>query len=829
MTLGSLKRATIFFFVPDEPLACGGNRRAIGMRLTAAAGFLSLILGGCQGLFFEAPPRDTLSGKDSKTRSAGTRSAAAKIDVSQQILSPADRTVFARCTDKDAKGRSHCVWIHSTDPQAAFRWYNPRLEEILNRPAERRPDLTALLSDPDPGVSANAAIAAGREKLPAACTPLGDAIRAPDLPAPMRCAAAEALGHIPTTAARSELQQLLDQYGQFRKDQPSAREGDSPFFSAKKSGQSPGSRRAPYFGKLHAELLRGLARHVDPGDDLRFRDALHSPSAEVREAALSVWAVGKRGALPIEAADLRTSRDTRVRAAALTALAARRHPRALEYLTAALRDQNLEVRIAAVRGLGVLGTPEALTMLQKLLKDRSMMIRGAAVTALAEAGAASALEAATDDSWRVRAKTAEALADFPTPDGAAVAEQLIVDRSLSVQTATVKALESWPVERSGPLLLKALAESAFATRKAAAEQLAAGWPAAGEFSPDAPATRRAEIIERLRLEFAAEFGAQTAPAVRPAGYQEASRGISPREMQDVAENLERKNYAALRAYGDRLVPALEQWRFRYERPLPEAVYREVLPQCDPIFEVIDRLGATDQRQRRQATAELAHAAAKKPTSRLALDRVRQLLLNQQDPLTWQTVLTGLSDVDQPPVHEIACVGLGHGAAEVRLRACEYLAAHPLPEDAPALLTALKDRQAEVVCAAVRALSASGGAADGRPFRDLLGATSGEVQLAAAEALAQTGDPAGKSSLERLACSPDPLVRARTAQAMGRYPDPAFVPPLIRLLSDKNTVAHAALGSLPKVVGKDVSQPPGQPPPTTTERILRWKRWFEKQP
>jgi hypothetical protein len=52
--------------------------------------------------------------------------------------------------------------------------------------------------------------------------------------------------------------------------------------------------------------------------------------------------------------------------------------------------------------------------------------------------------------------------------------------------------------------------------------------------------------------------------------------------------------------------------------------------------------------------------------------------------------------------------------------------------------------------------------------------------------------------------------------------------LIHLLNDTQTVARAALSSLPKVVGEDVAQTPGQAPATSTEQILRWKHWHERQ-
>jgi HEAT repeat protein len=820
MAIYSQGRSRISALIPGKAPGAGLAPRLFLGRFAAPLGFLFLaIQAGCQGNFGGFADSVILSGNRAKSETARASLTGESSPPSGGALRPADRMVFARCAEKDAQGRSRCVWIRAADPRAALRWRNPRLEEIFDRPAERRPDPAALMKDSDPVVGANAAIMAGRSGDPRACDPLSAVICSPELPLPMRCAAAESLACIASPAAIAELRQLLDQYGRF-----------TASASHKLSGtKKPGPSSSTYIADLHAELLRGLARHVDPADDVRFRDALRSPSAEVRREALRAWAAGTRGELPVEAVDLRTGSDVRVRIAAIEALAARRHPRAMEYLAEALRDQDIEVRTAAAGALGGLKTPEALAELRKLLKDPSPAIRGAAASALAGAGATSAWEAANDASWRVRRRVAESLAELPPADGAAVAEQLITDRSPAVQSAAVEALGDWPIERSGPLLFRAMTESTYATRKAAAAQLAAHWPPAREFSVEAPADRQAEILRKLQAEFAAQFGSKMFTAVRPAVHGESvPQGMTPREVEELAGHLERGEYAALRTFGDRLPPMLEQWRFQYRRPLPEPVYREVLPQCDPIFDAIDRLEASDSMQRRKAAAELANAAAKKPLSRLAMDRVRQLLLDQQDPLVWQTVLQGFAEVDQAPVHEIACTGVGHPSAEIRRRACEYLAAHPRADHVSALLPALKDREAAVVCAAIRALSASGGVTDGEPFRPLLGSENEYVQLEAAKALVRFGDPLGKTSLERLTYSNDPTIRARTATAMGDCADPAFTPHLIRLLGDRASVARSALESLPKVVGDDVSQTPGQPLPTTTQRILLWKRWFEKR-
>ncbi len=153
--------------------------------------------------------------------------------------------------------------------------------------------------------------------------------------------------------------------------------------------------------------------------------------------------------LPIEAVDLRSDGDWRIRAAALEAVVSHRHPEAGEYLSAGLLDSDVRVRQAAIAGLGILGTADALAALEKLRKDPNAAVRAQAVTVLAAAKVEDqVLEAAADRSWRVRQKAAEALAKFADKKAASTAQSLLDDGSSEVQLAAVR--ESWPGRSSGP-------------------------------------------------------------------------------------------------------------------------------------------------------------------------------------------------------------------------------------------------------------------------------------------------------------------------------------------------------------------------------------------
>ncbi len=181
-----------------------------------------------------------------------------------------------------------------------------------------------------------------------------------------------------------------------------------------------------------------------------------------------------------------------------------------------------------------------------------------------------------------------------------------------------------------------------------------------------------------------------------------------------------------------------------------------------------------------------------------------------------------------PSIRTANTAIGHPSPEVRRRACVHLAAHPSPRHAAVLLPALQDQRPTVVLEAVRALGAMGTIDDTTPLRQLLSRRSEETRLAAAAALMQLGDSAGAAELERLSYSADPGIRRRVAETMGQIPRPAFCATLVRLLDDRVSVMRAALESLPKVVGRDVSLDAGDTAISTTERIGHWKQWVARQ-
>jgi len=707
----------------------------------------------------------------------------------------------------------------------ALRWRYPDLDDLLAGPEPPRADLRTALDDRDPTVATNAAIGLARLGDADGIDRLAEGVRTPTLKLPIRRAAAEALGRIAEPSPVEFLRRLLDRYG-----------------PQNDRGANGATHPIP---ELHAELIRGLAAHVDPADDPRFLEALGSPAAEVRREALLAWSAGRHGTLPVEAVDLRTDPDPRVRTAALASLAHRQHPQAPEYLTAALDDRDLQVRLAAVAALGALGGGQAHETLEQLLDDPGEVIRAGAVAALAAAGAEpTVLEAADDKSWRVRLEVARALADLPPPAAAATARRLIDDPSLAVQCRTIASVADWPRAQAGPILLAGLQKAGYTTRKQAARHLAALWPEAAKFPVDGPPERRAEVLARLRDRLPREIGLHDAagpdvpgaapvqpapPPISPQTIAHAQRLVAALSDPRVAEPARRQSIASLRTLGPDLVAALEALAVDRGVALPEAVYRDVLPPCAPVFRALNRLVSEDVAVRRAAARELAKLAERRPLGRLAAARLAAVALVETDALVWQSVLDAIAADPGEPASRLACAAIRHPSPEVRRRACEHLTAHGAhaPDRTALLRQALHDESPSVVRAAVRALAASGRIDEADSLKRLLLATDEWVCLEAATALGRLGDPSGPPALERLSYSADHAVRREVARAMGQIGDPSLAPSLVRLLDDQPDVRRAALEALPKVAGRDVAAAPGRPPPSVAERVESWKRWHRQ--
>ncbi len=708
-------------------------------------------------------------------------------------------------------------------PPTAWRYQHSGLDELASRPPAERGDLTSYLSDKECRVAATAAIGIVRsghyENPQRLAAQLANAIENESLPQGTRCAAVEALAMLPSDTQIEYLRKLIDRFGSFR----------------------PGAF-SRYQADLHAELLCALARHVEASSDPRFLTAVRSPSYLVRIETLRAWGVVQTGTVPNEVLDLRSDGDPRVRSAAFAAIASQKLPSACDYLTAGLHDVDLQTRLAAIRGLGRLQSTEAKTTLTGLLKDRSELVRAEAVAALAVARSRTlVLGAASDTSWRVRLKVAEALTDYGDPQGALAAVNLLRDPSAEVERQAVKSVSNWPMEIAGTVLLDALARDAISVRKIAADQLTSRWPSAETFPVEASPSRRSDVLKELQKQFHARFPTTVPPSVsmQPDGtrrrdddvipthaFEESSPTARTNRDEQVAKLVSVRDIEGLIRIGPTVGESLERLVAERHLTLDEEVYRNVLPRYDPTFAILDRLHGGGVDDRRKAAEELAAVAQKRPLGNLAAARMCELVTAEPDALVWLTAIDSLANNNTEPAERLARTALGHDAAEVRRRTCDYFKAHPSLAQEPFLTPLLNDPQQLVVISAIRALGAIGHLRNSAALKRQLGASSEEIQTEAALALLRIGDTVGVETLERLSYSNDVKTRAHVARAIGALTDTTLVATLIRLLDDSRaTVSHAALASLPKLVGLDVAASSSGVPLTTVEQMKRWKAWF----
>ncbi|MGH7138394.1 MAG: HEAT repeat domain-containing protein, partial [Pirellulales bacterium] len=357
---------------------------------------------------------------------------------------------------------------------------------------------------------------------------------------------------------------------------------------------------------------------------------------------------------------------------------------------------------------------------------------------------------------------------------------------------------------------------------------------------DAPPERRAEMLAALRKQWSEQYGAASLAAVTAGARAASIAATAPigERIERAAELVQRlqeapasgsRAAAALRslaAFGPDLPAVLERLIEERHIVLPDAVYHEVLPAFGKTFVALDELASPDVQERRRAANQLAALADETPLGGLAVMRLSELGANESDTLVLNALFRAISSDAREPAIRLAYAALGHGAADVRRMAADYLAAHPSPEHARLLLEALNDTNYAVVLASVRALGHRGMLNDPAPLEHLLTTTDRRLRLAVANSLAQLGAASGPQSLQLLSKDSDAETRLKAAQLMGELGDRRYMETLIGLLDDDTLgVRLAALAALCQVAGRDVAADAENPPTSTLDRIERWKRWW----
>ncbi|MFL6291414.1 MAG: peptidylprolyl isomerase [Thermoanaerobaculia bacterium] len=217
------------------------------------------------------------------------------------------------------------------------------------------------LALPDPDLHARAAYALARDPLPEGLPLLRNLIADPD--PRVRGWAARAIGIVGEPADLAALRPLLDD------------PAPGPLVQALRSA---------------ARLITGKAQ-APAAWRPRLQELLDDPRSGVRLTALEALASWPLTGDPLaEAVASRATEGTgRERGLALLALAAGKHPRALELATAALASEETDVRAHAAQAAGRIGFPQAADLVSRLTADPGPQVRAAAAEVVLAATEAS--------------------------------------------------------------------------------------------------------------------------------------------------------------------------------------------------------------------------------------------------------------------------------------------------------------------------------------------------------------------------------------------------------------------------------------------------------
>lgn len=524
------------------------------------------------------------------------------------------------------------------------------------------------------------------------------------------------------------------------------------------------------------------------------------------------------------------------------------HPAAFKILKGQLTDIDVQVRDAAISNLGILGTTAARNELAVLAKRPEDRVRELAMRGLACEGPEALAPYAVDKSARVRTEVARCVRRRPGAASARLLHDLITDQSTEVQAACVRTIHDWPESLATPLLLDALAGSAYKTRQAALKQLEERHRGGVAFPLMAGPQERALRVTQLMREWNIPATAVTrVPELARTG----SQLLDQARLNDFREKLElaassgsSETPLKVAGWADDLAPAdlpiIERLLEESTGGQAEVLLHRVLPKLSPVYAALAQMESGDAPVRRRAASELARFGQAASLSPGMCRRLELLLKTEQDSLVWQFAMQGIAHEASDDAARIALLALNSHWPDVRMLGCEHVGRHGQSDQAPWLMPLFYDDNRGVQLAAVKAagqcrnpLVLDGIRPDGdqpglRGLRPLLGESQGPLHLQVVTAMSRLGDAEAMQELVRLSLDVHSTSRQEIVQIMGESGQTRFVESLVRLVwTEQNPhVRQAALGSLQKLV--PVPDQPARLPQAKSlaEAVEIWVAWWE---
>jgi HEAT repeat protein len=610
----------------------------------------------------------------------------------------------------------------------------------------------------------------------------------------------------------------------------------------------PGSLRAVETRRAAADacLVFAVAQRVTG-------QALEYPEAELNEAFASDDAEGLAAALPEDSPwppafwQFRNDPDPRLRRRLGELAAVIRHPAADALLKGQLRDVDQHVREAAILSLGVLGTEAARHELSEQVKRTEERPRELAMRGLACGGPAAVKPFTQDKSAKVRAEVARCVRRQPGAAAAHVLRDLMTDPSLEVQEACLGALHEWPDSLATPLLLEALAGSAFKTRQAALKQLEIIRGGGLSFPLYAGPQERALRVQQwtsewnipdANLERVRELAREGSPQLDEARLADLRERLNWPSGEINQASAQFTDWAGELSASD--VPLLEKL-FDEASPVQiDVLLHQILPGLSPTYAALVRLEDADARIRRDAASEIGRIGTEASLSPVVCRRLVELLRTEQDTLVWRFAMQGVVRDGSTEAARLALLAINSHWPDVRVLGCEYVGRHGQADHAAWLVPLFYDSNKSAQLAAVTAagmchnpvvldgLRPADGQAALRGLRPLLTESQGQLQYAVVAAMSRLGDPQAMQELVRLALDGTSSSRLDVVQTMGATGQTRFVEPLIRLAwtEPNHHLRQAALNSLLKLVPQAEQPKQLAKARNLPEAVEIWTAWWE---